>query len=618
MLKVYFFRFKIILRSNVFLGIFYFLKKKIQKKNKYANINHSKMIDVIGIEGKKHALIKFAKNKKVESKLIEEANLFTNGYIKIYNKKILFKDYLVDKFNQNRDKQEIYNRDIRFHWEIYRNKFLFNISFAYLLTKDEKYAISIIDFLKNWKKHSPCIENKIVYNGMEASIKLMNLSLIEPIIKNSIYYTKTIEKEFNIFLIYHAEYVYENYEITKYGLESNHGLTCSVGLIYASLLFPDFKNSKKWAKLGYQALNRSLRNQFTVDGVNFESSVNYHRFVFEILTFLLAALYKCEKEVDSYFKERVKEIGNSLIKLTHSNNMISRFGDNDGGKFFFDENNISNFNNMEYLSWFTTSKNKSFLETIIFSDIQEFNGFLDTKKFSGKVGKYITFKNDEISLIATANEIGTKGKGNHQHNDFLSFELYGENPFIVDPWSSCYTGDSTLRNNDRKTLSHNNVMIDKQELVKFDNEKLFEMLGNIKTKILVSQNNNKKFVVCLSHNGYKKLKNGRQLHERNIIVDKANNSIKIIDVLSGVGKHLAVINFHIPKKIWELKKIGKNLFFNNEKEEFIIINEKCQIEVNDGIISDNFLNSVVSHQVILKKIYINNTIIETIIKYKKK
>ena len=123
-----------------------------------------------------------------------------------------------------------------------------------------------------------------------------------------------------------------------------------------------------------------------------------------------------------------------------------------------------------------------------------------------QVGQYFSMKNRNISLIGTANNIGTIGKGNHQHNDFLSFELYGISPFIVDPWSYCYTGDKYLRNKDRKTKSHNCVEIDNREIVPFHSDKLFEMTGKIKVNIRKIEETTEHWFVSLTHNGYKILK----------------------------------------------------------------------------------------------------------------
>lgn len=115
-----------------------------------------------------------------------------------------------------------------------------------------------------------------------------------------------------------------------------------------------------------RALKRCLKNQFSTDGVNFESSVQYHRYIFELLLFLIAVLYKNNYKVEHILENTVIKIGESLKLLTHKNGYISRFGDNDGGKFLYDLGTIEEFNSLNYLNWFNKDNRSSYFETLIF------------------------------------------------------------------------------------------------------------------------------------------------------------------------------------------------------------------------------------------------------------
>src|SRR5262249_35226530 len=67
-------------------------------------------------------------------------------------------------------------------------------------------------------------------------------------------------------------------------------------------------------------------------------------------------------------------------------------------------------------------------------------------------------------LLASNGIVGTKGFGNHKHNDLLSFEYHHSGvPLIVDPGSYVYTSDFAARNRFRSTASHNTLQIDGQE-----------------------------------------------------------------------------------------------------------------------------------------------------------
>jgi len=612
--------FRLLLKANIILGVYFAVKKRfifIDVNNKNLPL---KISDIYFISSYRDRIIAYFESNKIEKEeLIKTADCFLNNEVIIYNKKINIGDYSTQKLEHNLKQKEIFNRDLRFHWEIYRCKYLYNISLAYFITHEEPYAKAVVDFIINWKDYSPVVNKKLRYNGMEAAIKLIYLSLVDPLLADSQAYNNEIRKELIYSIIIHAEYIYKNYDITFYGLESNHALTCSVGLIYASLLFPKYQSSKKWQNFGIRSLHRALENQFSDDGVNFESSVQYHRFVFEMLVFLLAGINKNGFGEKINISDKVSKIGIALLKLRHSNNYISRIGDSDGGKFLPCLNSLKNFNSLEYLDWFTSKNKKAYFETLIFNEIPQLRGLLNSNNDRNyQVGKYFSMKNRNLSLIGTANNIGTIGKGNHQHNDFLSFELYGISPFIVDPWSYCYTGDKYLRNKDRKTKSHNCVEIDNKEIIPVPSDNLFAMIGNIKVNINKIEETTEYWYANFTHNGYKKLKNGSQIHTRKFQFNKIKNEFEIIDNMNGKGNHFAKMHLFIPQKYWDLTKDGETLIFSNDNEVFKMSTTWSSLIIDEGEVSSYFLNKEPAYKIILEQEYQDSISVTLALDYNKR
>src|SRR5215831_11969762 len=67
-------------------------------------------------------------------------------------------------------------------------------------------------------------------------------------------------------------------------------------------------------------------------------------------------------------------------------------------------------------------------------------------------------------LLVSNGVVGTKGFGNHKHNDLLSFEYHHSGvPLVVDPGSYVYTSDFDARNRFRSTASHNTLEVDWRE-----------------------------------------------------------------------------------------------------------------------------------------------------------
>src|SRR5439155_597498 len=67
-------------------------------------------------------------------------------------------------------------------------------------------------------------------------------------------------------------------------------------------------------------------------------------------------------------------------------------------------------------------------------------------------------------LLVTNGIVGTRGFGNHKHNDQLSFEYHsGGIPLFVDAGSYVYTSNAAARNKFRGTAMHNTMQVDDVE-----------------------------------------------------------------------------------------------------------------------------------------------------------
>ncbi len=605
------FAIKLVLNNNLFLGLYHKFRGKFLKKifvdAKLLKFKHTLTID-------KKTLTIFLSDVKNKNRLIKISKDFVNGKVHIFQKVIYYKDYKISEYTNFSKKSPI--NDIRFVWEIYRNKVFFNLGLVYQFTKDEKIANEVFDYIISFEDYCPILNksNKIPYCAMEASIRLYNLYWISYYFSDSENYKKIDYKLKNIFQHY-LNYIWTNYEIPFYGLESNHSISDAFGLILGATVLPKHPMSKKWFNFGKKIILRSTKKQFFNDGINFESSIHYHRFVFEMLMLSFLIFKNNKTKLPDSFINSLKKIGLSLIKLSHSNYMIPRFGDNDGGKLFYDFESRENFLSMKYLLWFRGSS-EPFPETLIFPSISSYKTFLNPIK-TYSIKNYIVIKTQDFSLVAPSVSIGTNGKGNHQHNDFLSFELYSNYPFIVDPWSFCYSGNAEYRNKDRSVHKHNTICLDNREIVPFKSDRLFEMLGSIKVKQKFHEHNSSISKVTISHNRYKNLKKGKQFHQREFVVNKDSKEVQIKDKLSGKGNHDGEIKFFIPKKHWNFfKETGKYIFTNNT-ETFTLTSNVDILELHDDFISPNFLSKEDSFVLIGKFKYFKNIEIITKINYKK-
>ena len=406
---------------------------------------------------------------------------------------------------------------------------MFNVSVYYKITKEEIYAKKICDFILKVEKYKSHKE----YNGMESSLRSINLSFIHYILKGSKYYKSyhqnIIKKEITSL----GSYIYRNYDITFYGLESNHALTCSIGLIYLSLILPSYKFSSRWYNLGKNTLIRNIKNQYN-EGINFENSSHYHRFTFELILFLYSFSYEFDIKINQILTGPLKKIIDGTKFLTHKSYYLSRFGDNDGGKFLPSLNLIQEETRIDYLENILKGNNLRY-ELIFIKNLP-----IISKSDKIKKSDFYSIQSKNYSLIINANNIGTLGLGNHQHLDISSFELYSIKPFIVDPWSFCYNLDKNERNKYRSNNVHNLVSINNKELIKLDSN-IFKLLGFLRTKNNFKFKKNEILDIYIDYNFYNNFftKNCRRIFR----IDKKKSKIKINDIIKQKGKNFASIVF---------------------------------------------------------------------------
>jgi hypothetical protein len=610
-------RYKIalVLRNNLFRGLYYHIRRHFIKMPKNHELPYS--INCINWFSLKETSVYdkyFSKNPEKKKLLLKLADDFLNGEVLVYNRKIKLYEYSIDFYSERRLDNDVVHQDLRFYWEIYRDRFAYNICLAYFITKNEAYATKLLDYVKDWKKFTPLKSGNIPYNGMESAIKIMNSSWILFFLENHLKNDNVASKCIRENIFFHASHIYKNYDITIYGLESNHGLSCSFGLILASYLFKNSPHSVKWYKLGSKTLKRGLKKQFSKEGVNFESSVQYHRFVFEMLTVLLGASFTRSSSITDVLLGSLQNIGQSLDALTHTNHNISRIGDSDGGKFFYDLGSIEEFNKLHYLKWFSGKTENNYYETLIFSNFRQLNDLIKANTDKVIFDKYVSLKAKKLSIIASCNSIGTTGKGNHQHNDFGAFELYGEQPFIVDPWSYCYTGSKELRNNDRKTNFHNSVMLNNAEIIPFEPNNLFEFKGFIKTSVSTELKDSDT-LVTFKHNGYESISKKKNGCSRRIALNTNQNKIRVLDIVSGKDINSVSASFHIPKKYWDFEVKNNAYRFYNKKEEFTLTTNWDSMKIENSWCSEHFLNRVEAYKLIFNHQYKGTKSLSIVINY---
>jgi uncharacterized heparinase superfamily protein len=139
--------------------------------------------------------------------------------------------------------------------------------------------------------------------------------------------------------------------------------------------------------------------------------------------------------------------------------------------------------------------------------------------------------------------VGTRGIGNHKHNDVLGFELHADGQDIfVDPGSYLYTPDPAWRNHFRSTAVHNTVAVDDAEQNRFGEGGLFWLHVDAVPHCLAWETTADSDYFAGEHNGYPRLTDP-VTHRREFRMDKRGRVVEILDRFQGTGHHIFAWNF---------------------------------------------------------------------------
>ena len=223
------------------------------------------------------------------------------------------------------------NSDVKVPWELSRFQWMIPIGQAYLLTSEEKYSKVSKKLIISWINDNPCGYSVNWSCTMEVAIRIITLIWFFYIFKDSKHWQdKLFKKRFLANLYMHVEFTYNHLEHSS--INGNHFTADIVGLLFGGLFFERSESGEKWIKKSINFLEDEINNQTSLDGVNFEGSVPYHRLVTEL--YFWAAKYLCikgRKFSENYYK-KLDKMSDFIFSYTKPNFEAPIIGDNDNAR----------------------------------------------------------------------------------------------------------------------------------------------------------------------------------------------------------------------------------------------------------------------------------------------
>jgi uncharacterized heparinase superfamily protein len=445
--------------------------------------------------------------------------------------------------------------DIKVPWELSRFHQVWWLGKAYWLTHREEYAEKFGTLVNDWMEKNPLGKGPNWANAMEAAIRACNL------IAGYYFFceSKSLSPQFWLRFLKnlhaHGRFIENNLEVSW--RNGNHFLSDVVGLTFLGIFFRHTTFGKRWLRLGVEALEEEMMEQVYADGVNYEKSTAYHRFVLELFSTAAILCQKNSISLSGEFLQRVEKMVEFVQAYTRPDGSTPLIGDADDGRLFRFSMGEEINDHRHALSigaiLFGRHDFKAAAGRFAQDSLWLFGGEgferhqllrgdpepLPSKAFPD--GGFYIMRGKNAHVTIDAGDLGMLGRGGHGHNDTFSFEFWANGePLIIDSGTYVYTADPKARQEFRSTRSHNTVVIDNEEIAPFAN--LWTVVEDkTNPQVLAWKTSDTEDILEAEHDGYRRLS---VVHRRRIEFRKNETALTITDTLTGSGEHLAESFLH--------------------------------------------------------------------------
>lgn len=364
--------------------------------------------------------------------------------------------------------------DHKIIWELNRHQHWLQLGRALWLTHDERYAREIASQFESWLDDNPPLTGINWASMLEIAFRAiswtMALHFLQPVS------SRLPTARFLAALDCQLQHVEEH--LSYYFSPNTHLTGEALALYVVGHAFPEMPASARRVATGRQILLKEIDRQILADGGHAERSTHYQRYT---LDFYLLAMLTARRVGDVDAARTFAAAATRLAEFTRAmadpDGRLPLIGDDDGGMLWpiagrecndvrdslaiaavtLDRADLAPWGLQEEVFWIAAPEAMRFI-AVAGRDTQSLPSPRSTTL--ADTG-YVVLRDDHGSHAVL--DAGAHGymNGGHAHADALSLTLrIGRRRLLVDPGTSAYTIDPTLRNTMRRSFNHNTVTID--------------------------------------------------------------------------------------------------------------------------------------------------------------
>ena len=448
--------------------------------------------------------------------------------------------------------------DVRTLWELNRLAHFLTLARSYTVKNDERFSEEFFQQVANWHSRNPYGRGANWNSAMEVALRAINLLGAFEIFRRSHYLDEQALAVLLAMFDHHGRFIRQNLEFSYVGT-SNHYLSDVVGLLWLGIMLPELEQARDWRDFGLREMLREMDKQVAADGVDFEASTGYHRFVLELFLYTFILCRANTIEIDERYWKKLHQMLEYVGAYLRPDGYAPLIGDSDSGQVLpisrrraddhayvlaigaavFDDPRLklSGVATPQELLWILGEQGVGTYQQLTPAETSKGSrGFPEA-------GIYV-LRDDDLYLLFNASGAGVNGRGSHGHNDALSVEVSAcGRPFIIDPGTYVYTMDLHERHLFRSTAYHSTVEVDGAEQNTTEEQIPFVIGNEAQPRVISWESGPESDVAIAEHSGYQRLSNPL-IHRRTVRFEKPKRFWVVEDQLSGEGTHDLSFRFH--------------------------------------------------------------------------
>ncbi|KPC76113.1 heparinase [Streptomyces sp. NRRL WC-3753] len=447
--------------------------------------------------------------------------------------------------------------DIKQIWEPSRHQYLTVLAAAYAVTGDERYAERVAGHLRSWWASNPPLRGVHWVSGIELGIRLLSWVWVRRLLDGWPGAAALFEDNpVALKQIWHHQRWLAAFP-SRGSSANNHVVAETAGQFAAACAFGWFPSSARWRDDALRSLERQLRANTFLSGLNRELATEYHGLVLELGLAAVAEADAAGVAVPPTVRLVLLRMTDALAAVVDDRLRPPRQGDaDDGHGLVVDGAGTDRWASLlatgdavfGSLPWWPAVAGTDVRTPLLAALIRPYAKEGTGQAVSRPASRPAHFSDAGLTVLRGPAGIWCRCDGGphgflsiaaHAHADALSVEVRHDGvDVLADPGTFCYHGQPAWRRYFRSTLGHNTLELDGADQSVSGGP--FLWTRHARSRVLsvdVSDEGVSRW--CAEHDGY-----GPSVHRRRVELTAASREVRVVDEVRGPRRAVR-LSYHL-------------------------------------------------------------------------